>query len=120
MTLIAVIAASTVGWPILQLAVFWLRFQRFPPGGPVESLVFAPLGFLSGAVAAVLLARSSSPRQRRFVGWGYLAATPIAVVTSLLGGLVLPGVWGPLAFGTIPLALGCLIGFAAGRTGGTA
>jgi len=120
MTNAAVIVASTAGWPVVQLAVFWLRFDRFPAGGPVESLVFAPMGFAAGLAAALLLARASSSRQKRLVGWGYLAAAPIALIGSLLGGLGLPDVWGPLLFGAVPLAVGCLIGFALGRSGATA
>lgn len=115
MTNAAVIAASTVGWPLLHIAVFWLRFDRLPPGSPVESLVFAPMGFVAGFVAAILLARATSINQRRGVGLGYLAASPVAFVGSLMGGLGLVGIAGPLLFGAVPLSLGCLIGFVLGR-----
>jgi hypothetical protein len=115
-----VIIASTVGWPVVQLAVFWFRFTRFPPGGPLEGLVFAPMGFVAGLVAAVLIARASSATQKRRVGLGYLAASPVALIGSLLGGLGLAGIWGPLLFGAVPLAVGCLIGFVSGRGAATA
>lgn len=118
MTWMVAVAFSTVGWPALHLAVFRLRFDRLPPGGLLEGAVFAPMGFVAGVVAAALVTRVSSRRQRCFVGWGYLAATPIALFGSLLGGLVLPGVWGPLVFGAIPLASGCLVGFELGRNPG--
>jgi len=113
---VLMLVASTLGWPVLQLAVFWLRFQRLPPGGLSESLVFVPMGLVAGATAAVLMNRATTPRQRSSVVWGYLAATPIAFVGALLGGLVLPGIWGPLVAGGIPLVLGSLVGFAVGRS----
>lgn len=116
----AVVVASTVGWPAIQLAVFWLRFDRLPPEGAAEGLVFAPMGFVAGLAAAILLARASSPNQKRQVGLGYLAASPIAFVGSLISGLGLAGIWGPLVFGAVPLAVGCMIGFASGRSEATA
>jgi hypothetical protein len=110
-----VVITSTLGWPALELAVFWLRFHHFPPNGPGESLIFVPMGLAAGLVAAFLLARSSTNRQRRSVLWGYLIASPFAFVGALLGGLALPGVWGPLVAAGVPLAMGSLIGFVAGR-----
>jgi len=112
---VIVIAASTLGWPALELMVFRLRFGRFPPGGPAEALVFVPMGLAAGVVAAILLSRAATARHRRAVLWGYLIASPIAFLGALLGGLVAPGAWGPLIAGAIPLAFGCLIGFIAGR-----
>ncbi len=113
---VVVVISSTLGWPALELAVFWLRFHHLPSNGAVEALVFAPMGLVAGLVAAVLMNRASTSRQRRFVLWGYLAASPFALVGALLGGLVLPGVWGPLVSGAMPLAVGCLLGFAVGRS----
>lgn len=120
MTSAALIIASTVGWPVVQLAAFWLRFNRFPPEGPLESLVFAPMGLVAGVVAAGLFVRASSSKQKRRVVWGYLLASPIAFIGSLLGGLGLAGIWGPLLFGAVPLAIGCLAGFASARDAPTA
>jgi hypothetical protein len=113
---IAVIVASTLGWPGVEIVVFWLRFRHLPPGGLPESWVFVPMGFVAGLVAVILASRASSQLQRRLVFRGYLAASPFAFVGALLGGLVLPGLWGPLVFGAVPLALGCVIGFVAGRS----
>jgi hypothetical protein len=112
---LVVLVSSTVAWPALELAVFWLRFHHLPPGGAAASLVFAPMGLAAGGVAALLLSRADSERQRRFVIGGYLAASPFAFLGALLGGLVLPSVWGPLVAGGIPLAVGSLVGFAIGR-----
>lgn len=115
---VAFIVCSTLGWPALELAVFWLRFHHFPPKGPAEALVFIPMGLAAGLVAAILTIRASTTRQRRFVLWGYLVASPVALVGAVLGGLVLPGVWGPLVAGAVPLALGCVAGFLLGSPRG--
>jgi hypothetical protein len=111
-----VVLSSTLGWPALELAVFWLRFRRLPPNGAAEALVFVPMGLIAGIVAAVLMVRATTERQRRSVLWGYLVASPFALIGALLGGLVLPGIWGPLVAGAVPLSLGCLGGFAVGRS----
>ena len=113
---LVVIASSTVGWPALELAVFWVRFRHLPPNGPADALVFAPMGLVAGLVAALLMSRASSSCQRQFVLWGYAAASPFALLGGLLGGLVLAGIWGPLVFGAGPLAIGCVVGFALART----
>ena len=115
MASVALIVTSTLGWPALELAVFWLRFRQFPPNGPAEALVFAPMGLAAGLVAAILVGRATTSGQRRAVLWGYLIASPFAFVGALLGGLALSGIWGPIITGAIPLALGCLAGFVIGR-----
>ena len=112
---LVVIVSSALGWPLLELAVFWVRFGHLPPNGAAEALVFIPMGLVAGIVAALLMIRASTMRQRRSVLWGYLIASPFALIGALLGGLVLPGIWGPLAAGAVPLALGCFVGFVVGR-----
>jgi hypothetical protein len=56
--------------------------------------------------------RAKSPRQRRGVAIGFAAACPVAFLGSLLGGLCLPSVFGPLVYGALPLLAGSLAGFA--------
>ena len=118
MSSLVVIVSSTLGWPALELGVFWLRFRRLPPNGAAEALVFVPMGLVAGIVAAVLMTRAATVRQRRSVLWGYLVASPFALIGAMLGGLVLPGIWGPLVAGAVPLAVGCLVGFVVGRSRG--
>ncbi|MDY0087495.1 MAG: hypothetical protein RBS78_02950 [Coriobacteriia bacterium] len=113
---LVVIVSSTLGWPLVELAVFWLRFRHLPPNGAAEALVFVPMGLLAGIVAASLMIRASTDRQRRSVMWGYLIASPFALVGAILGGLVLSGIWGPLVAGGMPLSIGCLGGFVIGRS----
>jgi hypothetical protein len=107
--------AAGAGWPTLELLVFWARFGQLPPGGAADALVFAPMGLASGLILAALLAGSSSARQRRFALSGYLLACPLAFLASLVSGLLLPNVWGPLLFGVPVLAAFSAVGYRLGR-----
>jgi len=115
MARIAAVALLTVVWPAAHLLVFWLRFGGLPPGGPAESLVFVPMGLVTAIAAVWLWGRAESSRRRRLVFVGYIAASPFAFIGSLVGGLVRPGVWGPLVCGGGPLIAGCYVGYASGR-----
>ncbi len=106
-----ILLGSTIAWPLIQLLVFRLRFGRLPQGGFSESLVFVPMGLAAGLVAAVLYGLATTSHQRRAVLVGYAAASPIAWVGSILGGLVAAGALGPLVGGAVPLALGSFLGF---------
>lgn len=110
-----VLIASTISWPLLQLAVFWLRFGAPPKALVIQSAVFLPMGFLGGIAAVVFLTLAKSTRQKRGVLWGYLAASPFAFLGGLVGGLF-SVTFGPLLFGGIPLVIGCAVGFALGRS----
>ena len=115
MARLVAVVCLTVAWPLIQLIVAAVRFGGLPSGGPAWFLVFAPMGFVAGCVAVWLWTRAATRRGRRFVAVGYLIASPVALLGSLLGGLVLPSVWGPLVYGAIPLVAGCVIGFFVGR-----
>jgi hypothetical protein len=111
--IVAVILVTLV-WPAAHLLVFWLRFGQMPPGGPAESLVFVPMGLVAAIAAVWLWSRAESRRRRRFVVGGYIAASPFAFIGSLVGGLMLPGAWGPLLCGAVPLIAGCWLGYVIG------
>jgi len=116
MARIVAVILLTLVWPAAHLLVFWLRFGQMPPGGPAESLVFVPMGLVAAIAAVWLGSRAESSRRRRFVVGGYIAASPFAFIGSLVGGLMLPGGWGPLVFGAVPLIVGCWIGYVSGRS----
>jgi hypothetical protein len=104
----------TLLWPALELAIFVARFGRMPPGGPTASLVFLPMGFVSAVAVTWLWSRTSGPDGRRRIALGYVVAAPLALIGNLLGGLVLPGMWGPLVFGGVPLLIGATVGYLLG------
>lgn len=96
----------SVLWPLLQIVVFYVRFQRMPPE---PGFVFLPLGILS-ALLFLFLWEDAWQRQRVGLVIGYLLATPVALVSSLMGGL-LSTTWGPTVFGAIPLMVGIGLGY---------
>ncbi len=112
----AAFVGLAVAWPALQLAIFWVRFGGMPPEGAQASLVFLPMGMVSAAAALWFWSASADSRQRRAVLYGYLVASPFALVGSLLGGLALPGALGALVLGAGPLVLGSWVGYRIGRS----
>ncbi len=71
---------------------------------------------LLAALVFVVLWRGATTRPHRIgIVAGYLAASPVALVGSLVGGLVLPPVWGTMLYGGVPLILGMGIGALVGK-----
>ncbi len=101
----------TVIWPVAHVLVFLVRFQRVSADVIVQSLVFLPLGFLSALVLLRLLPKAVDRRQKTAVVAGYIVASPVAFIGSLLGGLMVTPLLGATIFGLIPLAVGMAIGF---------
>ncbi len=108
------LAPVALVWPALHLAVFALRFGRLPLGGPLEGLVFLPMGAVSGLVLLVLLQVSRSRRQAALTVAGYALAAPLAFLGSLLGGLALNPLPGTIIMGALPLVLGAATGYLLG------
>ena len=109
-----IVALLTVGWPLAQLGIFAARFGKLTTDILVESLVFAPLGFVSSLVLVGLLGASKHRRQRQAVILGYAVASPFALLASLLGGLILVPIVGATVAGLIPLSAGMLAGYLLG------
>lgn len=104
--------ALTALWPGLHLLLFLVRFQRLPPGGFSETLVFVPMGAVTALVMLLLWGNAWTRQQKRRLVLGYLLASPVAFIGSLLGGLMMPPLLGALILGAGPLLAGMLIGFA--------
>ena len=93
-------------WPLVQLLIFSLRFQRLPDN-IWESVYFLPMGLISAAFLLFMLGETA--------GVGYLVACPIALVGGLGGGLVLHPLLGVTLFGAVPLLLGTAVGYGMGK-----
>jgi len=104
--------ALSVLWPGLQLLVFLVRFGRLPPGGFADGLVFLPMSVIAAIILLVLWTRAGTRQRKAGVALGYLLGSPVALVGSLIGGLMLPAVIGTLLYGAGPLVVGMLAGYA--------
>ena len=107
--------AITLVWPGIQILIFFTRFSRLPLDMLIQSLYFAPLGFLSGLLLLYFVYRAKSTGQRASTIIGYLIASPMAVIGSLLSGLLLPPLIGTVIYGMVPLVVGVLIGYTIGK-----
>lgn len=105
----------TLAWPGIQLLIFAFRFERLPMEMLIQSLYFAPLGFLSGILIIYFVRRAKNRGQQACAIMGYLIASPIAVMSSLLSGLLLPPIIGTVIYGMVPLTIGVVVGYAIGK-----
>ena len=99
-------------WPAIQSVVFLMRFGRLPPLGIKGAGMFLPMGMLSGGVLIVLCRIAAGDCGR--VIRGYLYATPVALIGSVVGGLLVPPAFATILFGALPLIIGSILGFKAG------
>jgi hypothetical protein len=106
----------TLAWPAGQLAIFWLRFGHIS-NQIQESWVFLPMGALGAMALLFFLQKATDRRQKISTSLGYLLAVPIALIGSLLSGLLLPPLVGAIIFGAGPLVIGAGLGYLAGRLG---
>lgn len=98
-------------FPLIQIMVFTLRFNRLPDDVLNSSLAFIPLGLVSGIIMIILLNYVDSKKKRKSIIIGFLVATPISIVISLLAGLIAPSIVATTLIGTIPLLIGILAGY---------
>lgn len=101
-------------WPLAQLLIFGLRFQRLPDN-IWESAYFLPMGIISAAFLLFLLDKTADRTTRVSTAVGYLVACPIALVGGLGGGLILLPLLGVTLFGAVPLMLGTAAGYGMGK-----
>lgn len=101
----------SLAWPMIHLAVAYIRFGSGFAGGFVEALVFLPMGAISGGFLLYWIAKATTRPQRLVTLLGYLVASPMAFIGSLGGGLFLPALIGATLFGGMPLILGAFFGF---------
>jgi hypothetical protein len=110
------LVALALAWPTLHLALFLLRFRRLPDEGVGSALIFLPMGVVASLGLGLLLLVAHDARGRGAILRGYLLASPVAFVGSLVGGLMLPPLAGTILFGAGPLLLGAALGSLASRS----
>lgn len=101
-------------FPVLQVVIFFLRFQNFNTGASFSDyLFFFVAGALIGLALIYLLRRSDTRGTYNATIIGFLFGIPLAVIGMLLGGLM--GSFGILLFGISPTIFVTIIGHVIGR-----
>lgn len=98
-------------WPVVQIMIYTVRFGSPSLEVLSSSVIFLPMGFVSAIILICLLDRSGTRSQKASTIFGYLLASPFALIGGLLSGLMFPPLVGTLIFGTIPLTIGTVIGY---------
>ncbi len=110
------ILGAAVGWPLVHLVVYLVRFQSLPLA-PLELLLFVPTGAIGGWFVHRMIDKSTTAGQRSLVVTAALVSIPVAAVGNLGGGLF--GPVGVTLFGLAPVialtGTAWLIGTAATR-----
>ena len=102
------VLALSLMFPLVNLAIYTLRFQAPQGRLYLESLLFAPIGLIGGLIFFHAYDKAGTRVHKNAIVVGFLLAMPLAVLGGLMGGLL--GIVATIAFGTLPLALGVLLG----------
>jgi hypothetical protein len=103
-----------LAWPIAKSLIFFYRFEELPVQLLQSSLIFLPMGLVSALVLLFLVRRAENISRKAGTIFGYLLASPFALIASMFSGLLLSPLIGPLIYGAIPLLLGSLVGYIIG------
>ncbi len=101
-------------WPLVQLLIFGLRFQRLPDN-MWESVYFLPMGIVSATFLLFMMGKTVERTTRVSTAVGYLVACPIALVGGLGGGLFLFFFLVVKLFSYLQLVLGMDAGYGMGK-----
>lgn len=101
-------------FPILQVVIFFLRFQNLNSDATLSDyLFFFITGSLIGLALIYFLRRSETHRTYNATIIGFVVGVPLALIGMLLGGLM--GGFGIILFGMSPAIFVTGIGYFIGR-----
>ncbi|WP_432666592.1 hypothetical protein R9X47_09625 [Wukongibacter baidiensis] len=98
-------------FPMIQNIIFFIRFANLPAELFLQSLIFAPMGLISGALLIYLLRKDIDGKRKKGIIIGYLISVPIALLVSIVSGLIVPPIVATSVVGTIPLLIGTTLGY---------
>ena len=103
-----------LAWPLAKSLIFFYRFEQLPVDLFQSSLIFLPMGLISAIALIYLVQRADSFSRKASTIFGYLLASPFALIASMFSGLIFSPFVGPLIYGAIPLVIGTAIGYVIG------
>jgi hypothetical protein len=102
-------------FPILQIIIFFLRFQRLNPEASFSDyLFFFVAGLIIGLALIYFLRRSETRKNYNATIAGFVISIPFALIGMLLGGLM--GGFGIILFSISPAIFVIGIAYFIGRT----
>ena len=103
-----------LAWPVVKTLIFFYRFEELPFQILKSSLIFLPVGLISAVALIYMLERAGSINRKVSTVFGYLLASPFALIASMFSGFLLPSLISPLFYGALPLVLGAAVGYIIG------
>lgn len=101
-------------FPVLQVVIFFLRFQNInPDAGLTDYLYFFIAGLLIGLILIYFLRRSESSAAYRGTIIGFVIGIPLALLGMLFGGLL--GAFIAILFSVSPNIFTIAVGYFIGR-----
>lgn len=101
-------------FPVLQVVIFFLRFQNINPDASFSDyLFFFITGSIIGFALIYFLRRSETRRTSNATIIGFVIGVPLALIGMLLGGLM--GTFGIILFGISPAIFLTAIAYFIGR-----
>ncbi len=105
------IAGLTIGWPLLQLLVLFVRFGENALVNIQDEIApYVFFGFLSGTFLNYALRREESRLQRWGVIGGFILSLPVAQWATVMGAVSFPPWIGVPVAGLIAQFLGIAVG----------
>lgn len=105
------IAGLTIGWPLLQLLVLFVRFGENALVNIQDEIApYVFFGFLSGTFLNYALRREESRLQRWGVIGGFIVSLPVAQWATVMGAVSFPPWIGVPVAGLIAQFLGIAVG----------
>jgi len=105
------VAGLTIGWPLLQLLILYLRFGDNALVNVQDEIApYVFFGFLSGTFLNYALRREGKPAQRWGVILGFVGSLPVAQWATVLGAVSFPPWIGIPVAGLIAQFLGVAVG----------
>ncbi len=101
-------------WPLIYFINFLYHRGRLAPDLFKDIVLLIPMSLVAGVLLLLLWGAARTRGQKAGIILGYVLASPVAFVGSLVTGLVIPRKWlalGIVLYGGVPLLIGMFVCF---------